>query len=341
MPAMNLLLISLAVVASAVSLNASDPENPQEAVARLQQAVSKTNIFELPSFVMKAKVQIELKGKMVDGTYQLLWNGKDEWREEIVLPEYAEIQVGGKGMLWVKRSADFIPLRIYNIQEALGFGSDFAVAGALRSGSLVRLGLPPDVQIKKTHRRTIHGEPLTCTEIEDEQEPSSEICVSDRSGTIVRGSTYLDKNLQPAGAKLFPRSLSFLNAGKTVASVTVTDFVTPVQIPAEAFKPPAGAQGFPGCMNPEPFQLLKRRTPEYPESARMQHSQGTVAIEATIGSDGVPRIGSVLESPGPDLARASSAAFRDRRYRPALCGDQPVEIETILVTGYSLSYRSY
>ena len=133
MRAMNSCLVFALIASSAIALNPSDPKNPQEAVARLQQAVSRTNIFELPSFVMKAKVQIELKGKMVDGTYQLLWNGEDQWREEILLPEYAEIQVGGKGMLWVKRNTNFIPLRIYNIHEALGFGSGVAGAGALHA----------------------------------------------------------------------------------------------------------------------------------------------------------------------------------------------------------------
>lgn len=338
MRAMNSCLVFALIASSAIALNPSDPKNPQEAVARLQQAVSRTNIFELPSFVMKAKVQIELKGKMVDGTYQLLWNGEDQWREEILLPEYAEIQVGGKGMLWVKRNTNFIPLRIYNIHEALGFGSGVAGAGALHTGSLVRLSLPPDVKVKKTHGRTIHGEALTCTEIADEQESSSEVCVSDRSGTLVRGTTYLDKDLQPAGTKLFPRSLSFLDNGTTVASVVVTDFETPVQIPAEVFKAPEGAQGSPGCMNPEPFQLLKRRTPEYPESARRLRTQGIVAIDVSIGSDGVPRIGKVVESPSPDLAQSSLRAFRDWRYRPARCGDQPVDVETILETRYSLSH---
>lgn len=339
MPAMNRLLILLAIIAAAaVSLNASDPESPQETVARLQQAVSKTNIFELPSFAMKANIQIELKGKRVDGTYRLLWNGEDQWREEIVFPEYAEIQVGGKGILWVKRSTDYIPLRIYNIHEALGFGSGAAGSGPMHAGSLVRLSLSPDVKIKKTYRRTSHGEPLTCTQIEDERKFSSEICVSNRSGTLVRGPTYLDKDLQQTGTKVFPRSLSFLDDGETVASVAVTDFMTPAQIPAEAFKAPAGAQGSPGCMNPEPPQLLKRSTPEYPESARRQHIQGTVAIGATIGTDGIPRIGKLVESASPDLERASLAAFRDWRYRPARCGDQLVEVETILETRYTLSY---
>jgi len=92
----------------------NDTSKQQEAIKKIEQAVAKTNIFELPSFQMKANVQIEAKGKLVDGSYQLLWNGPDQWREEIHFPGYTELQVGGKGTVWVQRSTDFYPLRIYN-----------------------------------------------------------------------------------------------------------------------------------------------------------------------------------------------------------------------------------
>ena len=49
-------------------LGASEPINQQEAIARLERAISKTNIFELPSFAMKADVEIEDHGKLVKGT---------------------------------------------------------------------------------------------------------------------------------------------------------------------------------------------------------------------------------------------------------------------------------
>jgi len=326
------------VVLFAISLAASDPQDRQEAVSRVQQAVAKTNIFELPSFVMKANVQIEQREKPIDGTYQLMWNGPEQWREEIVFPGYSEIQVGGKGTIWLQRSTDFMPLRIYNLHEALGFGSGVAGAGALHSGSLVRLGVTPEEKVGKTHGRKNHGDALTCTEIEDEEKFSAEICVSDRTGTLVRGSTYLDKDLQPAGTKVFPRSLAFLDNGKAVASVAVTDFTTPAQMPAGAFNIPAGVAVTPGCMNPEPFQLFKRRNPEYPQSARTQRVQGTVALDALIGIDGVPRIRKVVDSPSPDLEKASLRSIRDWRYRPARCGGQPVEIETVLQVNYTLSH---
>ena len=64
------LYLTLLFLFSAEFAGAFNGLNRQEAAARLAEAVSKTNIFELPSFVMKADVQIDLGGKLVDGTYE-------------------------------------------------------------------------------------------------------------------------------------------------------------------------------------------------------------------------------------------------------------------------------
>ena len=106
-------LIVLALF-SPISLAADRPDQ-QQALHRIEQAVSKTNIFDLASFQMKANVQIDNQGKRLDGRYQLLWNGPDQWREEISFAGYSELQVGGKGTVWVKRNTPFFPLRIWNL----------------------------------------------------------------------------------------------------------------------------------------------------------------------------------------------------------------------------------
>src|SRR5882762_2353692 len=64
-------------------LASDDAARQQEAIKKIEQAVTHTNIFELSSFEMKANVQIATQGKLTDGTYQLLWNGPAQWREEI------------------------------------------------------------------------------------------------------------------------------------------------------------------------------------------------------------------------------------------------------------------
>jgi TonB family protein len=315
----------------------SDAAKEQEALKKIEQAVAKTNIFELPSFQMKASVQIESQGKLVDGTYQLLWNGPAQWREEIRFPGYTEVQVGGKGTVWIQRSTDFYPLRIYDLHAALGFGAGAADSSSGPVGSLVQSSLTQKDKIKKMRERKEHGEMQTCIEYENETKRSSELCVNQNTNTLARGSFYVDRNIQPVGGgKVYPRFLSFVENGKTLADASVTEFTTSDQFPPNSFTPPAGISPQAGCMNPVPFRLIKRLVPQYPESAREQHIQGLVALDAWIGLDGVPRIGKVVAHASPELEQSSASAIKEWRYDPATCNGKAVEVETVLRVDYTL-----
>jgi hypothetical protein len=70
--------LALVGVLIAPLLSASDAPEQQEAMKRLEQAVAKANIFDLPSFQMMATVQIDNRGRPLAGTYQLLWNGPEQ-----------------------------------------------------------------------------------------------------------------------------------------------------------------------------------------------------------------------------------------------------------------------
>src|SRR5438552_915835 len=99
--------VNSAVLFLAVSLVAQSQASSDAAsrgTGLIELASAKMNIFELPSFRMNANVRIDNFGKSLDGTYSLLWNGPEQWREEITFPGYSEVQVGSKGMLYLKRS---------------------------------------------------------------------------------------------------------------------------------------------------------------------------------------------------------------------------------------------
>jgi hypothetical protein len=316
--------------------SASDTSEQRDARAKLEQAVSKTNIFDLRSFQMKAAVQIENAGKTLDGSYRLVWNGPERWREEITFPGYTELQVGGRGMVWVRRSTDFVPLRIYQLHAALGFGS-VAGADAGYYRSFVQLDLAPKDKIKKVHSRKEQGEKLTCVEIENELKYSSEICMNDRTGTLLRGSSYEDGDFQAVGEKAFPRSLGFVDKGKTVVKVQVNELIASDQISADEFVPPNGVSAEPGCMNPTPYRRIESVAPEYPPDARQQHIQGTVAVDVLIGTDGIPIIRKAVTSPSASMEKSGQTAIAGWRYEPAACEGKPVQVETVLLINYALS----
>jgi len=331
--------IPLAVVGVLTSLflGASDAPERQETRKRLEEAVSKTNIFDLPSFQITARVQIiGNQGKSLEGRYQLLWKGPEQWREEITFPAYSEVQIGGKGTVWIQRSTDFIPLRIHELHAALGFGS---VAGDIegRFGSYVQLGLSPNDKIKKTHSRKENGDKLTCVEVENEQKFSSDICVNDSTGTLLRGSPYKDGDFQPIGGKVFPRFLGFVENGQTVAKVNIDDLIVPGQFPTNSFVPVTGVSPEPGCMNPIPFRRIKSVPPKYPQEARQRQIEGVVAVDLWVGTDGIPKIRKVVAGSNAFLEESAVNAIRESRYEPAECDGKPVQVETVRRVTYTLS----
>jgi TonB family protein len=285
---------------------------------------------------MKATVEVENRGKLVDGTYRLLWNGPNQWRGETTLPGYQEIQVGGKGMIWVQRNTDFIPPPIYYLYQALGFGSNAGSAGA---GPLVRLDFIQKDVVKKRHERKEHGTKLTCFEIENERRHTSETCINESTGTIARDpSFFADDGLQPIAGKVFPRRVAYLQKGKPVASAVIDELTIIDQFPSNTFTPPAGTTAWEGCMNPTPPRLTKRVQPEYPGIARAQRVQGTVKADVLIGTDGSVKIRKVAETPSSDLEASAVHAIEAWRYDPATCNGQPVQDSTILQVNYQLSY---
>ena len=319
------LLLILAL--SPLAASASSEEDGKKLI---DDAVTKTNIFELPSFQMNANVRIQGQGGPRDGSYLLLWNGPDQWREEINLPGYSEVWVGGKGVVYHKRDADFLPMRVDQLRSTLGYGP------GVGRGSFLYPEPRPDERIQRVHERKMGGTKAECIEINDKEKRGREVCVDATSGTLIRGEPFLDKDMKPIGPKVFPSFLSWSEQGKTLAEVRVTDLRPTEHLPPSSFDAPPGTVPVPGCMNPVPGRLVHGENPVYAASDRQAHREGTVVIDMTIGRDGVPH-GLMVES---GIASAMDAATMDAvkrwRYEPATCSGNAVEIETIVTVNYTL-----
>ena len=163
------------------------------------------DIFALPSFEMKAEIQVENLGKPLGGSYTLFWNGPAQWREEIDIPGYSEIQVGGKDVIYLKRTMDFVPLRISQLHSVLGYGS------SPREGMFSHLELRPNETVKKTHERNVNGIKAECIEVVNEEKHTIEFCIDASSGTLIRQGPFRDKEYRSDRTKVIP---TFLKLGR-------------------------------------------------------------------------------------------------------------------------------
>lgn len=315
-----------------MSIPARSADTPADEVrALIQQAEDRINIFALPSFEMKANLQVDVAGEMTNGLYTLLWNGPEQWREEITFPWYSETQIGSKGSIFIKRSTDFLPVRIQQLRSTLGYGS---ISG---NGAFAFLRPGPRESMKKPSVRNKDGRKLKCVEIvrsSGDAEYKREICIDAATGDFVRQG-FADKDMMTFGGKFFPRYLSFVENGKLLVVVQVTEVSVPGSFSVDAFDIPPGAMPHSGCMNPFPPTILKQERPQYPEAERLSRTSGTVHVYSVVGTDGTLQHERVLSAPSPGLKVAALDAIQHWRYEPATCNGSPVDIETVITITFT------
>lgn len=73
--------------------------------------------------------------------------------------------------------------------------------------------------------------------------------------------------------------------------------------------------------------LIAPIRPQYPEIAKITHTEGTVVIDALISRTGTIETAHVLSGP-PMLQAAALEAVRQARYRPFMLNGQPTEVQT-------------
>jgi TonB family protein len=328
--------LHLVILALFLCVSTGASEKPKlDGQTLIEEAEDKSNIFALPYFEIKANIRLENFGRVLEGSYSFLWNGSEEWREEINLPGYSEIQVGAKGVVFLKRTTEFLPLRIDQLHSTLGYGT----GGSIRS-TFVHMGPAPNETVKKIQDRNEKGRKLSCVEMESVVEglkSPREVCVDASKGTLVRRGQFLDGDPMPVGTKMFPRSLSYVEDGKPLVEVQITELNTAEPSERSTFESPQGATSRSGCMNPIPPYLLRQPQPKYPLQERASRTEGKVSISTLIGTDGVPRQLKIVSGATPGLNSASVDGVQQWRYSPATCSGHPEDFETLITVMYKMS----
>jgi hypothetical protein len=163
------------------------------------------------------------------------------------LPGYSEVKVGGKGIVSLKRTTDFIPWTVEPLHRALSYGRADLAPG-------------PKEVIKQVHELNVNGVEAECVEIADQDKSTREVCIDASTGGLIRQQPFVDREMRPVGTKLFPSFLSLVANGKPLAEVEVTELKTTDPAPSSAFELPVGAVSKPGCMNPAHGSLVKLRS---------------------------------------------------------------------------------
>lgn len=329
----------------------------EEAAALFARAAEVSNLRApgSPPFRLRAKVRLSgLLGEPIDGSYQLIWNSPEQWREEITFPSFTQLRVGGAGKLWHRRNVNYLPLPIYHLMLLLDFQS--------------RLKLGPTESVKKIHQRKRNGIRMKCIEMKGKRhripsyliaqgprpmfefEPGREMCFDSVVGTLIREEQpdsqrgliklYEHADYATWGEKRVPYTLRLLESDKAIVEFWVEQLGDEPSPDRALFSPPEDAEEWAWCRNPEPAKELQRVEPRYPKKARSNLRTGVVFLYAKIGVDGTVHNTMVVGSSArefPEFDAASQEALRQWRFQPARCGDIPVPTEGI----FEFVYRLY
>ena len=88
--------------------------------------------------------------------------------------------------------------------------------------------------------------------------------------------------------------------------------------------------------NVERAKLIYQPKPDYPASAEKQGIEGTVILQAVIGTSGQILSLTPYNDADPVLIKAAMDAVRQWQYQPTLLNGVPVEVVTTITVGFRL-----
>lgn len=307
------------------------------ALAAFHDAAVNTDLREPGGqpFELLSDIKLDIRGQWLNGTYLLLWDSPDLWREEVILPGYQRVKVQDQSGLWLHRSLNYEVPSVKDLDDALDF-----------SDSLLR-----DVQFKpgKLKVKNVSGALLDCSRVKlddgiddedfcfDLQQSLLKIVLFPSGATAAPNITSIEySDFEPFGTKLYPHTVRILSASETFLTFSVQRLALLVRPPASDFAVPAGAMFMAACASAEKVKLIKQALPQYPPDEKSNRRSAHLVLYVLIAPDGSVRNAKVIFPGAADFNSSALAAVRQWRYQPVSCGGTPASVEKYVPVYFSI-----
>ena len=323
---MKLALAATLLLCNGQLLGYNDPTAQQSLITAKQQASlshGQGKPYQLDvDFVVQIRVPTQ-------GRLTLKWESNDRWWSKIVMGDFEQIEVRNGERFYTKRNIDFTPVRLVELISLLQFAEG--------SEGLI---------VKKQKYRLEDGVRMSCLQVERENVRAKphEVCINSVSNEIMRDewqeppderrkeqySDYFDFS-----GHHYPRKLQLFVNGSAVITATVRDLSLASFEPA-LLLPPEGAierRKCSGIKHPVP---VRTPDPAYPGSASENKLTGDTTVAMTVMTDGsvsnIRLVGSATHS----MDDATLQTLRSWRFKPAMCGSEPVLFDIEVVVSFRL-----
>jgi TonB family protein len=288
------------------------------------------------SFIAKMDVPSE-------GHLAMKWKAENQWWRKIVMREFEQVEVRDGEKSFVSRSVSsapigFTPIRITQLIRLLN----------LAEGS----GVP---SVKKLKQRKENGVEVLCLRVVEESgHPPHEVCLNPSSHDILsnewdgspdqkwteRYGDYIDFR-----GNRYPRKLQLLVNGKEIVTASV-DKLTDIAFDESLLAAPPGATARRLCADMKHVMPLNIPDPLYSISPDPSHSisgilaseqiPGRTTVAMTVLTDGTVTDVQLLGTGGRMLDNATLETIKRWKFKPAMCGTEPVVEDIEVVVGFGL-----
>ncbi len=270
-----------------------------------------------------AQVNTALQGHLT-----LKWEAKDRWWRKIVMGDFQQIEIRSGERQYTSRNLSFTPARIGELISLLQFAED-------HEGLLA----------KQQKERVKNGVRMVCIRVETEVTGKAhEVCISSASPEILSDewqeppderrreqySDYFD-----FGLHRYPRKLQLLVNGIKVIAATV-DNLTATSFDQTLLVAPKGAIERRQCADMRHPIPVKTPDPMYPKSASQNKLMGDTTVAMTVLTDGSVSNIQLVNSAGHSMDDATLQTLRSWRFKPAMCGAEPVVADIEVIVSFRL-----
>ena len=244
------------------------------------------------------------------GHLTIRWAAKNRWWTKVSMGGFEQIRIKNGEWSYTARNLGFTPIRIQDVMNLTHLTDDSAYVG------------------KKAKQRTENGVPITCVHAvrEDYKQDEREICVDPASTDILsqvwewqqdqkRRELYSDY-FQFEGHR-YPRKLELEENGSRVIKAQVTSLIA-APFDEALLSPPKGAIERRYCPGMKRAAVVKQMN--LPPIG--SNSDNMVAL--TILTDGTVGDIQLLARGGKKLDDATITALKQWKFKPAMCGTDPV-----------------
>lgn len=296
----------------------------------LTSAEQRANLYYNQSTPLQLDVDFVVHLKVpIHGYLTLKWEAKDRWWRKMVVGDFQQIEVRNGDWHYTARNAEITPLVLLDLFRLVGFDID-----------------SDDVTAKKERRRAENGVDMSCIQVErkDSTESSRNVCINAASGEIL-----IDEWKEPSGEQHgeqfadyfdfqthhYPRTLELSVNGSKVITANVSNLI-PASFDESLLAPPPGAIARRECDDLKHAVLLRAPGLDFPAAARVQGG-GKMMVLITVNSDGSAGNIKLASSSGIPLDDATKKALQSYKFKPAMCGTEPVVSDVTVEVNYMMS----